>query len=127
MDAEYDAAAAVAGSTMYWDYGKGGYGLLAADGSERTALTDALVRPYPERVAGDPVAYAFDEATRTFTLTYRPDRDVAAPTEIAVPARVYPGGFVVDCGGCAADSGAAGVTLRTPPPGDPATVTIRPR
>src|SRR3990172_8130615 len=66
MDAEYDAAAAVAGSTMYWDYVKGGYGLLAADGSERTALTDALVRPYPERVAGDPVAYAFDEATRTF-------------------------------------------------------------
>src|SRR5581483_239991 len=47
MTAQYDAAGQAAGGTMYWAYDKGdGYSLLAADGTEKTALTDVLVRPY---------------------------------------------------------------------------------
>ncbi len=99
MTAEYDAAGMVAASTMYWAYDDGGYGLVNADGSERQPLVDTLVRPYPERVAGDPTSYAFDAATRTFTFVYRP-RAMKQPTRIIVPARVYPQGFTVDCGDC---------------------------
>jgi len=52
MDASYDGAAAVAASTIYWDYTKGGYGVLDKQGQEQKALLEILVRPYPERVAG---------------------------------------------------------------------------
>jgi endoglycosylceramidase len=103
MTAQYDAAGAVAAGTMYWAYDKSdGYGLLAPDGSEKPLLVETLVRPYPMRVAGDPGAYRFDAATRTFTFTYTPDLAITAPTELAVPARVYPDGYAVACGGCAA-------------------------
>lgn len=98
MAANYDGAGAVAASTMYWAYDKGGdYSLLNADGTEKTALLDLLVRPYPERVAGDPTSYAFDPATKTFTFTYKP---ASGETRIVAPARVYPAGYAVDCGGC---------------------------
>ena len=95
---------------MYWAYDKsdGGYGMLASDGSEKPELVGALVRPYPERVAGKPISYAFDAATSTFTFEYTPDRSVTAATEIVVPARVYPNGYTVECGGCATEK-AAGV------------------
>jgi len=39
--------------------------------------------------------------TSPFTLRYHPDRAQAAATVISVPARVYPDGYLVDCGGCA--------------------------
>lgn len=98
MTANYDGAGAVAASTMYWAYDKGGgYSLLNADGTERTMLLDTLVRPYPERVAGDPIAYGFDPATKTFTFTWKPAH---GETRIEVPSRTYPSGYAVDCGGC---------------------------
>jgi endoglycosylceramidase len=100
MTAQYDAAGAVAASTMYWAYDKGdGYSLVDIDGNEKPALHGVLVRPYPERVAGTPLSYAFDAATSTFTLDYMP-ASLGVPTVIAMPARVYPGGFTVECGGC---------------------------
>ena len=40
---------------MIWDYTKGGYGLLNVDGSEAQPLVDTVVKPYPERVAGNPL------------------------------------------------------------------------
>src|SRR5439155_1284382 len=61
MRADYDGAGAVAASTSYWDYSRGGgYSMRAADGTPKQSLLAALVRPYPERVAGDPIDYAFD-------------------------------------------------------------------
>jgi endoglycosylceramidase len=99
MTAQYDAAGQVAGSTMYWSYdASNGYGLLNPDGSEKTVLLGTLVRPYPERVAGNPISYAFDAATATFQFEYEPT--LALPTEIVVPQRVYPNGYRVDCGDC---------------------------
>jgi endoglycosylceramidase len=128
MDAEADAFAAVAASSMYWSYDRdGGYGFLNEDGSEKPVLVDALVRPYPERVAGEPVDWTWDAAARTFTFTYLPDPGSALPTEIVVPERCFPGAaYAVDCGGCAFEKAAGLLRVLTPPPGAPATVILRP-
>jgi endoglycosylceramidase len=100
MTAQYDAAGAVAGSTMYWSFDKSdGYSLLDVDGNEKPDLVNTVVRPYPERVAGTPVSYAYDAGT--FTLAMKGDAAVTAPTLISVPDRVYPNGYQVECGGCA--------------------------
>jgi endoglycosylceramidase len=128
MTAQYDAAGAVAGGTMYWAYdkGDGGYGLLAADGSEKPLLVDTLVRPYPTRVAGTPLSYAFDAASSTFTFVYTPDATVTAPTEIAVPARRYPAGYVVSCGGCSNRITGELLVIDAPGTATPVTVTLAP-
>lgn len=102
MDAEYDAFAAVFAGSTYWDFSRGdGYGIQNADGSEKTALWDVLVRPWPERLAGEPRAWTFDEATRTLRIEYTATSD--ALSLLRVPARAFPDGFVVDCTGCSAD------------------------
>lgn len=125
MTAEYDAAGSIAASTMYWAYDDGGYGFTNTDGTERQPLTDTLVRPYPERVAGDPQSYAFDAATSTFTLTYTP-HSMKQPTRIIVPARVYPAGFTVDCGDCQTSRDGDVVVIDKPPSARPAVITIHP-
>ncbi len=98
MDAGYAGVGKVAAGNMYWAYDKdGGYGLLDESGNDKTVLLDALVRPFPLRVAGDPIEYGFDAATRTFTLRW-----VAKPgtTEISVPERALPAGYAMSCDGC---------------------------
>jgi endoglycosylceramidase len=128
MTAEYDAAGQVAAGAMYWAYDKSdGYGLLAPDGSEKETLVVALVRPYPERVAGDPIAYAFDPASSAFTFTYAPDPLIKGATEIVVPARVYRGGYEVDCGGCRYEEAGDVLKISTPPTSRPAEIRLRPR
>ncbi|MGZ3438584.1 MAG: cellulase family glycosylhydrolase [Polyangia bacterium] len=127
MTAQYDAAGQAAASTMYWAYDKSdGYGLLAVDGSEKPLLVDTLVRPYPARVAGDPISYAFDAASSTFTLAYAPDRAQALPTEIVVPPRRYPNGFTVECGGCRYELRGDELVIDAPPSANPAMVVIHP-
>jgi endoglycosylceramidase len=128
MDAEYDAFAAVAAGSMFWSYDRGdGYALLEADGSEKPVLANVLVRPTPELVAGDPLSWSWDEATTTFRFTYEPDLELALPTEISVPARIYPAGYTVDCGGCSVEQVEGRLLVHSPPPGSPATVTLQPR
>ncbi|MHB8878099.1 MAG: cellulase family glycosylhydrolase [Myxococcaceae bacterium] len=128
MDALYDAAGKLAAGTQYWQYGRdNGYGLLLPDGSEKPLLLDVLVRPYPERVAGEPISYAWEEATGTFTLRYLPDPALGGQTLLSVPARRYPGGFEVECGGCEEQRTAEGVLLGAPAGEGEATVVVRPR
>lgn len=127
MDAEYAAFGAVGGSSAYWSYGKNdGYGVLAPDGSEKKDLLDALVRPYPERVAGDPESWSFDRSSGVFTLHYRPDRTIEAPTTVIVPERAYPSGYQVDCGGCAWEKADGGIAITKPAAGDEVAITISP-
>ena len=74
---------------MYWSYDKSdGYALLDADGNEKPDLVDTVVRPYPERVAGTPVSYAFDDGTFTFVMNgdasdHRADLDQRARTRVS--------------------------------------------
>jgi endoglycosylceramidase len=126
MDAAYMGAGMVAASTMYWSYGYGGgYSLLNPDGTERSDLVDAIVRPYPMRLAGEPSSYAYDVATKTFTTTWTHDPSIAAPTLISVPPRIYPGGYVVTCAGCATEK-TAGVLRVTSAPAGVITLTLKP-
>ena len=117
MDGAYDGAASVLAGTAYWAYDRddGGYGLVAGDGSDKDELLDAVVRPYPQRIAGDPQAIAFDEATSTFVLDYTPDPALTAPTEIGVPLRAYPGGYQVSCQGCSYTEDGATLHVTVPP------------
>lgn len=102
LDADYDGAAAVAASSMYWDYSRGGgYAPVDAGGAEVPAIIDAIVRPYPTRIAGDPLDWRYDPGTGALVLRWRPDPAIAAPTELIVPARLAGGGVTVACAGCA--------------------------
>jgi endoglycosylceramidase len=125
MAAQYDAAGAAAASNMYWAYDAStGYGLLNPDGSEKKNLLDVVVRPYPERVAGDPVSYTFDAGT--FVLTYHADRALAAPTIVSIAPRVYPNGYSVECDGCALQKTSRRLVITSPPAGDPAVIKVHP-
>jgi endoglycosylceramidase len=66
----------------------------------------ALVEPYPQAVAGTPLAWSFDRATRVFRLRYSRRRADArgrfgfgALTAIATPALVYHGRYGVSVRG----------------------------
>jgi endoglycosylceramidase len=126
MTAQYDAAGAVAASTMYWSYdASDGYGMLNLDGTPKTALLDVLVRPYPEKVAGDPISYAFDAATHTFTFVYAPNPSLLWPTEIVVHNR-YLLDYQVDCGDCEYVRRDDELLITKPPSARPATIVIHP-
>lgn len=99
MDAVYAAAGAVNAGALYWDYGKNdSYALLAADGSEKPELIAAVVRPFPERVAGTPLEFSFDAASGVFRFRYAPDPKVTAPTLVSVPAAFR--AWTAECEGC---------------------------
>lgn len=120
---EWDGFGQVGASAMYWDYseGDGSYGLLNADGSDKTDMLAIVTRPYPQRVAGDAVTYAWN--TSALTVTYTPRRDITAPTLIAVPPAFRP--VTVTCGDCTFDTAEPGVRILTPPSGDVATVVVQ--
>jgi endoglycosylceramidase len=83
-------------SATLWDYSKGSMGPLNSDGSKKTEFLNEIVRPYPQRIAGEPLEFSFDPETKVFTLIYRSAQGVAGPTELFIPeARHYPGGFRV--------------------------------
>ena len=126
MDAAYDGAAAAFASTMYWAFDRGGgYSMLDEAGNEVVSLLDAIVRPYAERIAGEPVATDYDDTTRTLAVTWRPDGSIGAPTVIVAPARVYPGGVGITCEGCTAVD--HGDEIHVTSAAASATVTIAPR
>lgn len=126
MDAEYVGAGSVGAGQMLWIDGKGGgYTTLDEGGNEKKELLDAVVRPYPMRVAGDPVSWTHDQTTGVFTFVYRPDRTLTAPTEISLPARAYPSKPTVDCGGCTFDLVGNRLTITRPAAGDQVTVTVK--
>lgn len=126
MDAGYDGAALATAANVYWAYdaNSGGYGMLEDDQSDKPVLLDALVRPFPELVAGDPMSWEYDETTKKFTLTWHPDARVEAPTVISVASRIYPNGYDVACDGCTSEVSAGRLSITTPPVGDPAIVQL---
>lgn len=125
MRADLDAFDANAAGATYWDYSKGGYGLLADDGRERRDVLDVITRPYPARVAGDGLAWSWDEAARALTVTYAPLAYVHAPTIVSVPSARRP--VTVECDGCVARETREGVELTQPPRGSPARFVVHTR
>jgi hypothetical protein len=57
---------------------------------------EVVVRPYARKVAGEPLALAFDRKHRVFTFVFRHDPAVHAPTEIFLPNYHYPTGCQVE-------------------------------
>ncbi|HTL12949.1 MAG TPA: cellulase family glycosylhydrolase [Bdellovibrionota bacterium] len=134
MEAQNDAAGAVAAGSMYWDYARlpDPYAMLHEDGTEIEPLMQVLVRPYAERVAGTPLWYRYDGATRTFTLRYRPDPALRSPLVFSVPGRIYPEGFDVLCSGRCWVEAHGNETWVAPPlaiiqSGVDQTITLRPK
>lgn len=100
---------------MYWSYkdwgdpttqghGTGAQSMFRRDTdleSAKVAKLKALERPFPQAVAGVPLAYGFDAASGGFTLRYSTTlaSGLKAPstavTVIHVPALHYPGGYAV--------------------------------
>lgn len=114
MDAAYDGAAAAFAGSTYWSYDRGGgYGLLDDAGDEIAALVDAVARPYPAAIAGEPLAWRYDEDARALEVSWRPDPAVAAPTVLIAPARAYPDGVDVTCAGCAVERAGDEIRIRT--------------
>jgi len=56
---------------------------------------EAVIRPYAEKVAGEPLRMSFDIARRRFEFEFRHDPQVSAPTEIYIPDFQYPHGCTV--------------------------------
>jgi endoglycosylceramidase len=112
MQSDYNAAASVGAGTMAWAYDEGsGYALLDADGNEVPSLVDAIVKPYPAAVAGTLESWSYDVVTRTLDVDWTRDPSITAPTVIMAPARVYPNGVTVDCGGCTVETAGNEVRL----------------
>ncbi|PTU30942.1 cellulase family glycosylhydrolase [Stenotrophobium rhamnosiphilum] len=103
----------------YWSYknwgdpttqaqGSGAQSIFTSDvdfNSAKNAKLSILERPYPQAVAGVPIAFNFDAAERVFTLTYSTTMltGIASPTavltQIYVPTLHFPRGYVVDIQG----------------------------
>jgi hypothetical protein len=56
---------------------------------------EAVVRPYPTAIAGDPIRFSFDIKKRIFKFEFRHDPAVKEPTEIYIPHFQYPQGYKV--------------------------------
>ena len=84
-------------------------------GSLKAAKADALIRTYPQAVAGIPVQFGFQSARsdRRFTMTYVPDLRIPQETVVHVPPRHYPEGYDVYVDGPARVTSAPGATLLT--------------
>lgn len=94
----------------------------------------ALVRPYPQAVAGTPAAYGWDRASRTFTLTYDTRRagggrfPAGSVTEVFVPRLHFPDGYAVEVRGAEVGSaaGSSVLALRSAAGAEQVKVTVKP-
>lgn len=56
----------------------------------------AAIRPYPYKVAGEPIEYFYDMDTNEFYLRFMADRSINLPTEIFIPRFHFGKGFDVN-------------------------------
>jgi endoglycosylceramidase len=76
--------------------------LPATDANVNWPVADALMRPYPQLIAGTPQAWHWDAAAHVFTMSYSTARaggkgsfTPGATTSISVPERIFPKGYGV--------------------------------
>ncbi|MEV6772417.1 hypothetical protein AB0N05_27665 [Nocardia sp. NPDC051030] len=94
----------------------------------------AVVRPYPQAIAGTPRQWHYDSATATFTLRYTARRadsgesfTPADRTEVYLPQSSYPSGYQVEVQGAHVISASAARLLQlTTDPGEDSVSTPPP-
>ncbi|MEU9197070.1 cellulase family glycosylhydrolase [Streptomyces hundungensis] len=84
-------ADAMGAGTAYWSNDPGSWAPWDQN-LRATPLLPVLDRPTPRAVAGDPIAYAWDEPLRTLAVSWRPKEGVRGDTEVYLPARFFPHG-----------------------------------
>jgi len=88
----------------------------------------ALTRPYPMFIAGTPVSWSFDPATKVFSFSYVPDPTLGNNvTEIFVPDLQYPNGFTSSTSGSGKSwKEPQALLIRTPETSEMVEVSISP-
>jgi hypothetical protein len=71
------------------------YSRADGNGTDGGRALGALVRPYPCRTAGEPLALVYRRRRGLFSFTFRHDPALQEPTEVFVPALQYPRGVLV--------------------------------
>lgn len=94
----------------------------------RTTTLNALVRPYPQAIAGKPKGWEFDPADRRFAFTYEPTRGARRITRVSVPRRAFRGGYRAESSGAeiVSAAGATNLLLRSCRGARSVTLTVRP-
>ncbi len=85
-----------------------------------------LVRTYPQATAGMPTGINYDTRSGRFSMSYRPDLSIEAPTQIFVSPLTAPKGYDVRVTGGRATKNGSYVQVRATSP-DAVTVSITPR
>ena len=126
--AHYDAMDALGLHGTWWEYSASeelwndeDLSVTDADGTERAALLDGLVRPFPIAVAGSDARWDFDRETGVFSLSYTAAGGVS---EVSIPPRVYPEGVVVTGQGACGEVRDGRLLLS--PTGGPVTIAVSP-
>jgi endoglycosylceramidase len=118
----------------YWSYDPWGWGIWESDAEGEFVAerenANALVRPYPQRVAGIPRSFSYDPVARIFELAFDPSPSSTAPTEIYLPAgRHYPEGWFLEgceeAAGCSSSWDGDTETLQILTPNQSSRVEIR--
>jgi endoglycosylceramidase len=128
----------------YWAYEDccGSLGAVVKDGTQppsapgnlNTPVLDALVRPYPQVIAGTPLGWSYDPGTGAFSFSYSTQAvrgGSFAPgslTTIELPPLDYPNGYAVSVVGAQVVSApdAPHLLLRQLPGAETISVNIRP-
>ncbi|HAH10517.1 MAG TPA: hypothetical protein DCL48_10485, partial [Alphaproteobacteria bacterium] len=99
---------------------------LAAGADSGGRAVKGFARPYARATQGEPVRMRFEAASGVFSLTYRADAAINAPTEIVVPAAHFPDGAQIEAPGHEIVLGGEGrvIALRARRSGEH-TITIR--
>jgi endoglycosylceramidase len=104
-------------------------GLFADDADLSSVKKDKLrqlVRTYPQATAGMPTDINYDTTSGRFSMTYRPDLRIEAPTQIFVSPLTAPKGYDFRVTGGRATKNGSYVQVRATSP-DPVNVKITPR
>jgi hypothetical protein len=137
LEIDADSADANDMSWLYWAYKRWddpttadtAQGLFTNDADLSSVKADKLrqlVRSYPQATAGRDLTYHYDPATGVFTMSYRGEASIAAPTRIFVSPVTAPHGYdVVTSAGTVTKNGSY-VDIDAPT-NDEVRITITPR
>jgi endoglycosylceramidase len=123
---------------MYWAYkewndptgssDEGLYGNDAQPSTVKAAKVSLLAYPYPQAVAGTPLAVSWDRSDRVLSFSYRPD-PATGLTDVFVGDGTYPQGYTVSVSGGSvrAGSSASHVLISATEQSKTVTVVVHPR